>query len=101
MLDVTAIRQHIETDLTDTALGRIIGAAIADMDHYAGELDAAAATYTAQLSRRNALLIDLVKLGITYNAVHVQAIGQLGATGTTYAKERDYLLRRIVPVVVS
>lgn len=101
MLDVAAIRQHIETDLEDTPLGRIVDAAIADMAYYAGELDTASTTYAAQLARRNALLIDMVKLAITYNAVHVQAIGQLGATGTTYHKEWDHLLRRIHPVTIS
>lgn len=101
MLDTAAVRQHIETDLDDTPLGRIIDAAIADMDYYAGGLDPLAATYQAQLARRNALLIDMVKLAITYNAVHVQAIGQMGATGTTYSAEWDHLLRRIKPVVVS
>lgn len=101
MIDLAAIRAHIETDLDDTALGRLRAAAIADMDHVAGELDPAAATYAAQLSRRNALLVDMVKLAVTYNAVHVQAIGQLGATGTTYTAEWGALLRKIKPVTVS
>lgn len=99
MIDVAAIRAHIETDLSDTALGRLRTAAIADMEHLAGELDAAAPTYANQLARRNALLIDLCKLAVTYNAVHVQAIGQLGATGTTYTAEWDRLLRRIAPAL--
>jgi hypothetical protein len=100
-LTATTIRDHIETDLDATALGRIIDAAVADMNYYAGELDPLATTYTAQLARRNALLIDLVKLAITYNAVHVQAIGQVGATGTSYHAEWTHLLRRIKPAVVS
>jgi hypothetical protein len=101
MIDIAAIRTHIATDLDNAGLGRVRSAAIADMDHYAGELDPASLTYADQLARRNALLIDLVKLGITYNAVHVQAIGEPGADATAYAKQWDHLLRRIKPVVVS
>lgn len=101
MIDTAAIRTHIETDLADTPLGRLRTAAIADMDLMAGVLDPAASGYADQLARRNALLIDLVKLAITYNAVHVSALGQPGAKGTTYLAEWDALLRRIKPVTVS